>query len=322
MIKYSKKKRNKHKIDNHGKCDNPGCSNFNDGSYGSGRFCSQHCAYAYAVNTTKESSKRKKHYQKLHKMLKKTKWKNTKWVCQMCSQEFNTRYELKQHKHKDHFNYMEILSINNSNKCPYCEKEFNKPQALGGHIINCKLNPNKTFYDDAHKRAGKTYSKHNKEHPIKTSQAGWHHTKEAREKISIKRSEALQNEYLDKQYAKIKWYKICNLNGEEFSVRGKWELNVARHLNDIGLYWTKAKPITYTNDIVRRYIPDFYIPSLDAYIEVKGRYPDTDKNKMRLVQIQNPNIKIYFLIGNRYFDFINGKITLTNDLLFSNYLTN
>ena len=58
----NKRNRNIYKIDNHGKCDNPGCTNFNDGSYGSGRFCSEHCAYAYAANTTKDSKKRKEHY--------------------------------------------------------------------------------------------------------------------------------------------------------------------------------------------------------------------------------------------------------------------
>ena len=36
------------------------------------------------------------------------------------------------------------------------------------------------------------------------------------------------------------------MKNEEFSVRGTWEVNVAKHLNDLGIYWTtwlKAKPI-------------------------------------------------------------------------------
>lgn len=312
------KKRRNHKVDNHGKCDNPGCTNFNDGSYGSGRFCSEHCAYAYAANTTKNSEKRKRHYQKLHRILRETRWKNNGWICPFCQEKFGTRSELKMHKQEKHF-CTDAIQSNSGNICPFCGKKFDKPQSIGGHIVNCKCNPNKAFYDDAHKRAGKALSKRCKENPQKSAWFGRHHTKETREKISLKRAQALQKEHLDKPYAKIKWYKVQNLKGEKFSVRGGWEVNVAKHLNDLGIYWVKAKAIQYVNDIVRRYTPDFYIPSLNAYIEVKGRYPDTDKEKMNLVQKQNPNVKIYFLIGKRYFDFISNKIQLTDSLLFSNY---
>ena len=121
----TKKKRNRsiYKVNNHGKCDNPGCTNFNDGSYGSGRFCSEHCAYAYAANTTKDSKKRKEHYERLHKKLKETKWKDAEWICPFCQVKFNTRNELKLHKQEKHFK-AKIIQSNNSKFCPYCGKRI------------------------------------------------------------------------------------------------------------------------------------------------------------------------------------------------------
>ena len=58
---------------------------------------------------------------------------------------------------------------------------------------------------------------------------------------------------------------------------------VAKRLNNLRIYWIKAKPIAYKSDIIRHYIPDFYLPLTNEYIEVKGRYTDTDKLKMKLV---------------------------------------
>lgn len=69
---------------------------------------------------------------------------------------------------------------------------------------------------------------------------------------------------------KVKWYKVKNLEGKEFSVRGHWEENVALRLNELGILWVKAAPIRYFKDYWHNYIPDLYIPDRDIYVEVKG----------------------------------------------------
>lgn len=76
-----------------------------------------------------------------------------------------------------------------------------------------------------------------------------------------------------------------NLDRKEFTVRGYWEENVAKRLNDLGLLWIKNQRIKYVDDkgIRRTYNPDFYIPSLKRYVEVKGYYSDKDKRKMKFV---------------------------------------
>lgn len=286
----SKKYRNKHRIDNHGKCDNPGCTNYNDGSYGSGRFCSEHCAYAYAVNTTKDSKKRKAHYDKLHKTLKETKWKTNSWKCRFCGQIFDTRKNLKEHVYKDHYG-IDVDTSKGLKKCPFCDKEFDKPSSVGGHIINCKKNPNKNFYDDAHKRAGETCSKNYFNN----------YTKNGTIRIQARNS----------RYSIFK-----NINGEEYLLQSSFELKVAQRLNEDGIYWENNTRLTYViNGKTKAYRPDMTIPSLNCYIEVKGWFSEKDQKKMKAVLESNPNIKMYFIYGKDYDDFIARKIDLNDNMI-------
>jgi len=44
----------------------------------------------------------------------------------------------------------------------------------------------------------------------------------------------------------------------------------------------------------RNYIPDFYLPDYDTYIEVKGYWTDAAKHKMMSVQ-ENNDVKIVIL---------------------------
>lgn len=285
----TKRNRNRYKIDNHGKCDNPECTNFNDGSYGSGRFCSEHCAYAYAVNTTKNSKNRKNHYQKLHKILKDIRRKN-KWICPFCSKEFNTRNELKLHKYEIHFNIKDISS-KNSKTCPFCGKKFDKPQSIGGHIVNCKLNPNKSFYDDAHKKAGYTNSKNYfNDYTINGT---------------------VRTHFRNPRYSRFK-----NILGEEYLLQSSYELNVAKRLNDDNIYWENTTKLTYEIDgKTKAYRPDMTIPQLNCYIEVKGWFSEKDQKKMFYVLKSNPNIKLYFIYGQDYQDFIDRKIDLNDNMI-------
>ena len=43
------------------------------------------------------------------------------------------------------------------------------------------------------------------------------------------------------------------------------------------------------------YYPDFYLPETDEYIEIKGWWSESDKEKMKLVEKYNPNINIKYL---------------------------
>ncbi len=140
----------------------------------------------------------------------------------------------------------------------------------------------------------------------KTSRQGKHHSKETRERLSEIRSCALDKCHAG--FQDVKWYKVKNLNGKEYTVRGRWEENVANKLTKEHILWTKNHRLKYVKDGVKKtYNPDFYLPLTNEFIEVKGYYSDDDKEKMKLVLEQN-DVKIYFIDQYHYHDYIDGKI--------------
>ena len=48
-------------------------------------------------------------------------------------------------------------------------------------------------------------------------------------------------------------------------------------------------------DINRNYFPDFYLPDVNEYVEIKGYFFPKDKEKMKLVQEQNIDKNIILL---------------------------
>jgi predicted nuclease of restriction endonuclease-like RecB superfamily len=77
-----------------------------------------------------------------------------------------------------------------------------------------------------------------------------------------------------------------------------WEVAMAERLDALGIKWIrnpsiKLKYLTRSRR-VRNYIPDFYLPDYDLYIEVKGYWTDAARHKMKSVQINN-DVKILIL---------------------------
>ena len=130
-----------------------------------------------------------------------------------------------------------------------------------------------------------------------------------REKISQKMTDLhIKNGNLG-HFINVKWYDVNNCLGESFKVRGSYELKIHEYLNNENIVWVNNKKITYVDleGIKRNYIPDFYLPKYDTYIEAKGYYPEKDILKMRLVFEQH-NIKLLMI-------FKEDLINLDNKLL-------
>ena len=76
------------------------------------------------------------------------------------------------------------------------------------------------------------------------------------------------------------------------SMDSTWEVACAKRLDELGIKWRRDHSIKLgyitRGKRKRNYIPDFYLPEYDVYIEVKGYWTDMARHKMKDVQIRNP----------------------------------
>ena len=74
------------------------------------------------------------------------------------------------------------------------------------------------------------------------------------------------------------------VDGLTVSMDSTWEVACANRLDELGIRWVrdpnmKLKYLSRAKR-VRNYIPDFYLPDHDIYIEVKGYWTDAARHKM------------------------------------------
>lgn len=96
------------------------------------------------------------------------------------------------------------------------------------------------------------------------------------------------------------------------SVRSTWEANFARVLKHMGVdyvYEPKVFWLTQENGEKLSYLPDFYLPKTNEYIEIKGYWREISLLKFNLFKEQYLEIKIkvvdakeYKVYENRYKD--------------------
>jgi hypothetical protein len=203
------------------------------------------------------------------------------------------------------------LQLNGKYCCPFCNKFYTK-MGICSHIILKHINPdscknnlseynkkvqngiishNKNQFQLAMDRGEKIFVSDETKKKLSEIKKGQTVSLATREKISIARSKFLE-EVGGGGFTKIKWYLCKNIKNEEFIVRGNWEREMSELLNNENVYWIRKRYINYVkNNHNKIYIPDFYIPEYNLYVEVKGYFSQRDKEKMKLVLNQN-NIKL------------------------------
>lgn len=123
--------------------------------------------------------------------------------------------------------------------------------------------------------------------------------KEARKQLSIEQSTYNRG-------GKSKWYEV---SGQK--VQGTWERNVAEKFNELGIKWVRPKldlaawPYVL-NGKLSRYTPDFYLPDLNLFLEIKGHWWGDDKNKMKAVIKQHSDKQILIIEKEQYNQLLKG----------------
>ena len=90
---------------------------------------------------------------------------------------------------------------------------------------------------------------------------------------------------------------IPRIKYENIWMRSSWETAYAKYLDSKNIKWEYEEKRFYFEDC--SYLPDFYLPETDEYIEIKGWWRDKDKRKFYLFKENYPDINIKLLMGKQ-----------------------
>ncbi len=263
------------------------CGREHSGEYGSGDYCSNQCSKEANLKKGYDSPKLKEHYAD-------NSWRGVK---------------------------------GKENKCPECDMVFSSRRVLREHRIEKhNMIPGKFGWAKDSKKWKESIEKGKNTRrqrmlagEYKSLFGGRHHTIETREKLSRIATERLLNNENTGRRPDVKWYKVKNPQGEVFSNQGTWERDFAEWLTTKNIMWKKRVTIPFVSSdgLHKTYIPDFYLPETDEYVEIKGLFTEDDKRKMNDVVASNPSKRIYFLHGRKVvYGFIKGNMEFNESLIY------
>jgi len=279
------------------------CENIIKEKYGSGRFCNFNCKQRF-ISLNNREEKNKKVAKKLTKPLIdiETTCENCdqKFVCTIklnsspkrfcaikCSRSFSTKHARKQINKKVSNTLTDKVGWSRGKKL---EKKFE------AKCQKC----NEIFF------AVRSYKKFCDKHPagkdmpldISNLSEEQRESFELRQKRSMKRalnlpikmSEERRKHLSDVMKRKVSEFPESFLGGNRGKVKtfiidgikllGMWEVTFYQWAKEKGLNPQRCKnSFPYEWNGIRSYFPDFYLPTLDVYIEVKGFETDRDKAK-------------------------------------------
>lgn len=144
-------------------------------------------------------------------------------------------------------------------RCKFCQKEF-EPRKLGGHTVHCVMNPKK----DATRKK------------IILKQTGKPLSEEHKASIAKSVYKKIENDSWHLSFSKSRTHEY---KGVKF--HGLWEVKFAMNLDDKNVEWRRpTEKFQYTFEgKIRNYTPDFWIPEMNSYIEIKGYTTPKDEAK-------------------------------------------
>ena len=156
--------------------------------------------------------------------------------------------------------------------CNTCYVRGTSTSAFGNHIVRCKLNPNRMLEEkteEGKKKIAYTLNKANER---------WKNPEE-KAKFSKKMLEVAKNNpqsYSQKNIRRGK--KVVVYKNIKFD--NSWELDFYKWCENSNINCIRnTRGFQYKFDKIRTYYPDFYIPQMNLYVEIKGR--ETEKNKAK-----------------------------------------
>ncbi len=98
---------------------------------------------------------------------------------------------------------------------------------------------------------------------------------------------------------KASFIRYVSSEGRLARFRSTWEAAFARYLDSRGLDWAyEAHTWVLSNGTA--YTPDFWVPALKTYFEVKGWMRERSENKLKLFRAEYPNILLEVVDKERF----------------------
>ena len=205
--------------------------------------------------------------------------------CIVCRKLLTTN-NLEKHQLK-HLSKKQVIKVTgqeliNRRKCPipatpceYCAKIYVSRSGLNNHQGRCPKNPNRKLQIVT--AAGKIRSAEARKERQEQGRNWWQQP-ELIEKFSATMKRAVKNN--PDSYTSSNRGRTKQIIVDGIKLQGGWEVIFYNYATAQGL--NPERPIEsfpYEWNGTRRYFPDFYIPSLDIYVEVKGFETDRDHEK-------------------------------------------
>lgn len=179
--------------------------------------------------------------------------------------------------------------------CLHCHKECKNLNSKAQHEIRCKLNPKRIEIKPSYGMLGKRGSNQH----IKAKQNGYtvEVSDETRRRLSIaaknqkwsyetrkKLSESMKRavELYPESYSVSNRGRTRRIDKHGISFQGKWELYFYEWCLSSGIEASRCKDsFQYEWKGIRKYFPDFFLPQLNVYVEIKGFQTEQDLSKWR-----------------------------------------
>ena len=175
--------------------------------------------------------------------------------------------------------------------CQYCNKLTKSKISKQQHEIRCNSNPEgikvKPSYGMLGKKGANQYT-----YGAEMTEATKKKISESTSQINLKRWSDLQNRIKHSEsmkkavennpdaYTSANRGRTKQIVFDDIKFQGRWELDFYKWAKENGLNPVRPKngfPYIWNGE--RTYFPDFYIKSLDLYVEVKGYETDRDRSK-------------------------------------------